>query len=87
MDQLNVIIPEERENFGTWMLVKKPVRKHNPKQANQTTGANTTTSGGTREVDKAAVQGAQIGRNTDKVTHNIQGEKSANGSRFAILKG
>ncbi|XP_021733700.1 uncharacterized protein LOC110700465 [Chenopodium quinoa] len=73
--------PEEKENFGSWMLVKKPVRKRNPKQ-DKTAGIGNTNTGGALGKDKRGESGAQPRMSNN--SGNI-GENQGIGSRFSIL--
>lgn len=84
-DQTHHHKPEEHEEFGSWMLDKKPVRKRPTKQGNTNSGANTTANGGSKVSGKEVVQANQSGLKTGPHPHANQGENNGKGSRFAIL--
>lgn len=75
--------PEELEDFGSWMLVKKPVRKRNPRQEKANQAAGNTSTGGARMADRNGQRGENLGRNpVNGNTSGIQGV----GSRYAVLE-
>lgn len=77
--------PENGEDFGSWMLVKKPVRKRTPRTEKTTTVVGKTTPSGHTVGEK--VNPGKSGPTLASVTAATNlGENHGTGSRFSILK-
>lgn len=75
--------PEENETFGSWMLVKKPVRKRGPRvEKNNQEGGNNPT----RATTAAGKNPAYMPNQGNKSHATNQGEKRGTGSRFSVLE-
>lgn len=72
--------PEVTEDYGSWMLVKKPPRKRNPRpEKTNVTGVNTTIGG-------PVIFGKNGNMGTKQSTPIFQAQKGGSGSRFSILQ-
>lgn len=75
--------PEEEEDFGSWMLVKKPIRKRPPRQSKANHVAGKLNNGGAKVAD----QHGQTGGNSIMETVNtVVAANQGIGSRFSILR-
>lgn len=73
--------PENTEDFVSWMLVKKPIRKRTPRPEKNPNQGATSTMGG------PVVVGGTGSSGFGQQNRNIQAEKGGSGSRFSVLFG
>ncbi|XP_021838157.2 uncharacterized protein [Spinacia oleracea] len=74
--------PEEEEDFGSWMLVKKPVRKRVTKQDR---GGQNTGKGNSNGATGTGKSGPHKERYGEPNQHAINGVNHGIGSRFSLL--
>lgn len=74
--------PEEHDTFGSWMLVKKPVKKITPRPDKTTHPGNKVAEGGDKTAGKSSSGKLQSNRNSNHVNEAVT---VGGGSRFSIL--
>ncbi|XP_021717949.1 uncharacterized protein LOC110685734 [Chenopodium quinoa] len=85
--QYEVQKPEEKEDFESWMLVKKPTRKKPGKSANGPDEAANVLPGGSAGQDKGGAGGEQPRVEIGNILRKTDvGKNHGNGSRFFALE-
>lgn len=79
--------PEEKEDFGTWMLAKKPVRKRAPRteKAASMNGKSNPSNGKGISVDSTNIV-TRAEKSVEKFPNATEGVIRGAGSRFSILE-